>query len=57
MLLTVSAKRTRPFDPKKFLSIIGGGRELGAFSPKQTIFAQGDAANDASSFSIPARRD
>jgi hypothetical protein len=57
MLLTVSAKRTRPFDPKKFLSIIGGGRELGAFSPKQTIFAQGDAADDASSFSIPARRD
>jgi CRP/FNR family cyclic AMP-dependent transcriptional regulator len=45
MLLTVPAMRTRPFEPKKFLATIGGGMELVAFSPKQTIFAQGDVAN------------
>ena len=39
------AKKTRPFDPKRFLSTIGEGRELVALPTKQTIFMQGNAAD------------
>jgi CRP-like cAMP-binding protein len=38
-------KNHRHFDPKKFLATIGEGRKVVAFSKKQTIFAQGDAAD------------
>ncbi len=41
----VAAKILRNFDPKVFLSTIDGGRKIAAFSKKQTIFAQGDAAD------------
>ena len=33
------------FDPKRFLATIGEGRKVMAFSEKQTIFTQGDAAD------------
>jgi len=39
------AKNNRNFDPKKFLATIGEGRKVVAFPKKQTIFAQGDAAD------------
>jgi CRP/FNR family transcriptional regulator, cyclic AMP receptor protein len=39
------AKTTRPFDPKKFLSTMGEGREFVAFPKKQIIFGQGSAAD------------
>jgi CRP/FNR family cyclic AMP-dependent transcriptional regulator len=42
---TNSAKKKRDFDPKKFLATIGEGRKVVAFSKKQTIFTQGDAAD------------
>ena len=42
---TKSAKKTGDFDPKKFLATIGEGRKVVAFSKKQTIFTQGDAAD------------
>jgi CRP-like cAMP-binding protein len=45
MPLLVAAKKKRDFDPKKFLAIIGEGRKVVAFSQKQTIFTQGDAAD------------
>ncbi|MGA2981811.1 MAG: Crp/Fnr family transcriptional regulator [Terriglobales bacterium] len=42
---TALAKRKRDFDPKSFLATIGGGRKVVAFAKKQTVFAQGDAAD------------
>jgi CRP/FNR family transcriptional regulator, cyclic AMP receptor protein len=39
------AKKTRDFDPKKFLVTIGEGRTIAPFLKKQTIFAQGDVAD------------
>src|SRR5208337_4511443 len=42
---TILAKRKRDFDPKSFLATIGAGRKVVAFPRKQTIFAQGDAAD------------
>jgi CRP-like cAMP-binding protein len=42
---TKSAKKTRDFDPKKFLATIGEGRRVATFSKKQTIFTQGDVAD------------
>jgi CRP/FNR family transcriptional regulator, cyclic AMP receptor protein len=42
---TNSALKKRDFDPQKFLAAIGEGRKVVAFSKKQTIFAQGDAAD------------
>jgi CRP/FNR family cyclic AMP-dependent transcriptional regulator len=45
VLPTKSATKTRDFDPKKFLVTIGEGRNVVAFPKKQTIFAQGDAAD------------
>ncbi|MGB8064064.1 MAG: Crp/Fnr family transcriptional regulator [Candidatus Sulfotelmatobacter sp.] len=45
MATSVMAKNNRDFDPKKFLATIGEGRKALAFRKKQTIFAQGDAAD------------
>jgi CRP/FNR family cyclic AMP-dependent transcriptional regulator len=42
---TALAKKGRDFDPRKFLATIGEGRKVVAFSKKQTIFTQGDAAD------------
>jgi len=38
-------KKGRDLDPKTFLATIGGGRKVVVFPKKQTIFAQGDAAD------------
>jgi CRP-like cAMP-binding protein len=45
MLPVVAAKKRRTFDPNAFLSTIDGGRKIGAFSQKQTIFVQGDPSD------------
>ena len=45
MAPTVLAKNNCDFDPKKFLATIGEGRKVVAVPKKQTIFAQGDAAD------------
>jgi CRP/FNR family cyclic AMP-dependent transcriptional regulator len=42
---TMSAKISREFDPKEFLATIGEGRKVVSFPKKETIFAQGDAAD------------
>ena len=42
----VAAKKHSKFNSKTFLSIINGGRKIVAFAKKQTIFAQGDSADD-----------
>jgi CRP/FNR family transcriptional regulator, cyclic AMP receptor protein len=42
---TGTAQKRKRFDPKTFLSVIDGGRELVSFAEKQTIFLQGDAAD------------
>ena len=39
------AERKRNFDPKRFLATIGVGRKVVAFSNKQPVFTQGDAAD------------
>jgi CRP/FNR family transcriptional regulator, cyclic AMP receptor protein len=41
----VPAKKKCDFDPRKFLVTTGAGRKVVAFPKKQTIFAQGDAAD------------
>jgi CRP/FNR family cyclic AMP-dependent transcriptional regulator len=41
----MSVKKKRDFDPNAFLATIDEGRRVVAFPKKQTIFAQGDAAN------------
>ena len=45
MAPTVPANKKCDFDPMKFLATIGEGRKVVAFSQKQTIFTQGDAAD------------
>jgi len=42
---TAPAKNTPDFDPRKFLATIGQGRKVVAVPKKQTIFAQGEAAD------------
>ena len=42
---TAPAKKKLDFDPRKFLATIGEGRKVVNFPRKQTIFAQGDAAD------------
>ena len=42
---TKTAKKRRDFDPSKFLATIGEGRKVVTVPKKQTIFAQGDAAD------------
>ena len=39
------AKKKFEFDPREFLATIGEGRKAVAFTKKQSIFAQGDAAD------------
>jgi CRP-like cAMP-binding protein len=39
------AKKKRDFDPRSFLATIGVGRKVVLFPKKETIFAQGDAAD------------
>jgi len=41
----MSIKKKRDFDPNTFLATIGEGRKVASFSQKQTVFAQGDAAD------------
>ena len=41
----MSVKNNREFDPNTFLATIGEGRKIMPFEKKQTIFAQGDAAD------------
>jgi CRP/FNR family cyclic AMP-dependent transcriptional regulator len=45
MTSTMPAKINREFDPKEFLATIGEGRKVVSFPKKETIFAQGDAAD------------
>jgi len=45
MASTMVAKKSRESDLKKFFATIGEGRRVVAFSKKQTIFTQGDAAD------------
>ena len=44
-MATASAKRKPEFDPEALLATIGEGRKAMLFPKKQTIFAQGDAAD------------
>jgi len=39
------AKKKRDFDPRSFLATIGVGRKVVVFPKKETVFAQGDAAD------------
>src|ERR1700688_4921679 len=41
----MNIKKKRAFDPNTFLATIGEGRKVASFPKKQTIFAQGDAAD------------
>jgi CRP/FNR family transcriptional regulator, cyclic AMP receptor protein len=41
----MNVKKKRHFDPKTFLATIGEGRKIVPFQKKQTIFAQGNAAD------------
>src|SRR6202011_3009390 len=41
----MTVKKKRDFEPNTFLATIGEGRKVVAFPMKQTIFAQGDAAD------------
>ncbi len=45
MAPAATAKKKPDFDPRKFLATIGEGRRVVAVPKKQTIFAQGDAAD------------
>jgi CRP-like cAMP-binding protein len=40
-----ATRKRRKFDLKTFLSTIDGGRRIGTFTRKQTIFGQGDSAD------------
>ena len=42
---TASAKSNRNFDPSEFLASIGDGRRVVSVAKKQSVFAQGDAAD------------
>ena len=41
----LAKKTNKRFDPKVFLSTIGGGRSVTHYRPKQAIFSQGDRAD------------
>jgi CRP/FNR family cyclic AMP-dependent transcriptional regulator len=45
LVRTIAIKKKRDFDPKMFLATIGEGRKIVLVPKKQTIFAQGDAAD------------
>lgn len=40
-----AAKKRRQFDPKRFLTVINGGRKVLIFPKKQAIFVQGDPSD------------
>ena len=40
-----AAQKRKQFDPKAFLSVVNGGKQLLAFAKKQTIFLQGDPSD------------
>ena len=40
-----TVQKHKQFDPKTFLSVIDGGRQLVAFAKKQTIFLQGESSD------------
>jgi CRP/FNR family transcriptional regulator, cyclic AMP receptor protein len=42
----MAAKRRPSFDPKSFLAMVGEGRSLGTYRKGQTVFSQGDPANE-----------
>jgi CRP-like cAMP-binding protein len=46
MPLIMPAKNNREFNPKEFLATIGEGRKVMSLPKKQTIFAQGDVADE-----------
>jgi CRP/FNR family cyclic AMP-dependent transcriptional regulator len=46
MPLIMPAKNNREFNPKEFLATIGEGRKVVSLPKKQTIFAQGDVADE-----------
>jgi CRP/FNR family transcriptional regulator, cyclic AMP receptor protein len=46
MPLIMPAKSNREFNPKEFLATIGEGRKVMSFPKKQTIFVQGDVADE-----------
>jgi CRP-like cAMP-binding protein len=41
----VNPRRTKDFDPRRFLAKVGAGRRSAKFPPTSRIFAQGDPAN------------
>jgi len=45
MAPTAPARKQRDFDPREFLATLGDGKKVVEFPKKQTIFAQGDAAD------------
>ena len=45
MTPVVAGKKLSKFNPKAFLSTMGGGRKIAAFPRKQTIFVQGDSSD------------
>jgi CRP/FNR family transcriptional regulator, cyclic AMP receptor protein len=45
MTLVAASKKLIKFDTKTFLSTINGGRKIGTFPKRQTIFVQGDSAD------------
>ena len=40
-----TAQKHKQFDPKAFLSVVDGGKQLVAFAKKKTIFLQGDPSD------------
>src|ERR1700723_3873237 len=46
MPLNMPAKNNREFNPKEFLATIGEGKKVVSLPKKQTIFAQGDVADE-----------
>src|SRR5271168_47603 len=45
MISSAAVRKTRGFNPNTFLATIGDGRKILSVEKKQTIFAQGDAAD------------
>jgi CRP/FNR family cyclic AMP-dependent transcriptional regulator len=43
--VAMKASKKRPFNVKKFLASVDGGRTISTYAKNQTIFSQGDAAN------------
>ena|SRR5487761_14375 len=45
LIKQIAIKKKRGFDPKKFLAIIGEGREIVLVPKKQTLYAQGETSD------------